>query len=366
MSWQGIIGHDAVALQFARANQRGRLGGSFLFVGSEGIGKASFAFALAKTLLCQKQKDPPSVGEVRFERAEDLDFFLPCEECPSCRQFVFSDPAGIPQHPDFHYVCKDPDKTRIPLELLIGGKMCDGLCADISKTPFLGWRKIAIINDADSFNQEGANALLKTLEEPPPNALILLIGTSTAKQLPTIRSRCQIIRFQDPDARSLAELLEKRQKVSSMEEGLKRVKDARGSLTRSEVFEDDSLSEFCGSMFRNLSAPGSDSVELARMVNEFVDAAGKEAQVRRKRLRNILFVLLDWYRDLLYLRSGGDENRINIVLREHYRSALNDTDRSSAESLIRATEKTLEALNQIDRNINISLITDSLFDELYK
>ncbi|MDO5581707.1 MAG: hypothetical protein Q4G69_11310, partial [Planctomycetia bacterium] len=118
MSWQGIIGHDEIALQFARANQRGRLGGSFLFVGTEGIGKTAFAFVLAKTLFCQKQQNPPSSETVSFDRAEDLKYFAPCGECPSCRQFVCPDSSGIPQHPDFYYVCKEPDKTRIPLELL--------------------------------------------------------------------------------------------------------------------------------------------------------------------------------------------------------------------------------------------------------
>ena len=60
----------------------------------------------------------------------------------------------------------------------------------------MGGRKIAMIDDADYLNAEGANALLKTLEEPPPRSVLILIGTSPAKQLPTIRSRCQLIRFQ--------------------------------------------------------------------------------------------------------------------------------------------------------------------------
>ena len=73
--------------------------------------------------------------------------------------------------------------------------MREGLCHDIALKPFRGGRKIAIIDDADYLNQEGANCLLKTLEEPPEKSVIILIGTSQQRQLPTIRSRCQIVRF---------------------------------------------------------------------------------------------------------------------------------------------------------------------------
>ena len=70
-----------------------------------------------------------------------------------------------------------------------------------------GGRKIAVVDDADFFNAEGANCLLKTLEEPPPRSVLILIGTSPARQLPTIRSRCQLIRFDPLPAEIVAELL---------------------------------------------------------------------------------------------------------------------------------------------------------------
>ena len=73
--------------------------------------------------------------------------------------------------------------------------MREGLCHDISLKPYSGRRKVAVIDDADYLNQEGANALLKTLEEPPPKSLLILIGTSEQRQLPTIRSRCRRLRW---------------------------------------------------------------------------------------------------------------------------------------------------------------------------
>ena len=169
--WQGILGHDDVAEHFRATLHRGRLASTYLFVGPAGIGKRRFALALAKALLCQN--------------ADDL-ALEPCGRCESCRLFD----AG--SHPDLDLVGLPKDKSTLPLELFIGDKEHrnqDGLCHRIALRPFLGGRKVAIIDDADRFSQESANCLLKTLEEPPPRSLVILIGTSPSKQLPTIRSR---------------------------------------------------------------------------------------------------------------------------------------------------------------------------------
>ena len=87
MSWMGIWGCDELALQFARANRRGRLGGSFLFVGPSGVGKRTFAFALGKTLLCRRHfaklgagVNGSSAADLTLTDEEELARFTPCEE----------------------------------------------------------------------------------------------------------------------------------------------------------------------------------------------------------------------------------------------------------------------------------------------
>ena len=163
MSWQGILGHDAVAEQFRRALARGRLASSFLFVGPSGIGKRTFALKLAQALLCSRRPE-----------AE----LAPCGECSSCIQLL----AGT--HPDLLQVARPKDKSFLPLELLIGDKehrMRQGLCHDIALKPFMGGRRVAILNDADYLNAEGANSLLKTLEEPPPRSVLILIALAPAR-----------------------------------------------------------------------------------------------------------------------------------------------------------------------------------------
>jgi len=168
MSWDTILGHDQVRQQFATAMAQDRLASTFLFLGPEGIGKRTFAWKLAQTLLCPRATD-----------------FHPCGTCPSCRQVL----AG--EHPDLEYVCRAADRNQITLDQLVGDKSDrEGLCQKISMKPYYGGRKVAILDDADDLRQEGANALLKTLEEPPPQSVIILIGTAEQRQLPTIRSRC--------------------------------------------------------------------------------------------------------------------------------------------------------------------------------
>src|SRR5256885_174218 len=189
MSWQSIRGHDRVVEKFRRALAKGRLASTFLFVGPPGIGKRTFALKLAQGLLCER------VPEVRLE---------PCGECSSCHQV-----ASL-NHPDVETVVKPADKAFIPVELLIGDlehRMPAGLCYSIALKPSSGRRKVAIIDDADYLNKEGANCLLKTLEEPPPSSVLILIGTSEQRQLPTIRSRCQIVRFQSLAESDVAALL---------------------------------------------------------------------------------------------------------------------------------------------------------------
>ena len=175
-----IRGHESARERFRKSLEAGRLASTFLFVGPQGIGKRGFALGLAQALLCART------------RADDP--LEACGACESCRLMA----AGT--HPDLIRIERPEGKSFIPVELLIGSqekRMREGLCHEIAMKPFLGGRKVAIIDDADFLNVEGANALLKTLEEPPPRCVMILIGMSAARQLPTIRSRCQIVRFRE-------------------------------------------------------------------------------------------------------------------------------------------------------------------------
>jgi acyl carrier protein len=188
MGWQGIDGHDDVVTRFVAAEARGRIAGTYLFIGPEGIGKGAFTKALAKSLVCLA----PRPG------------LIACGACASCVQ------AAAGSHPDIDIVSKPDDRSTIPLEVFIGDRehrMREGLCWRILLRPALGGRKVAVILDADHLAEEGANCLLKTLEEPPDGAVIILVGTALERQLPTIRSRSQIIRFSPLDTEIVRRVL---------------------------------------------------------------------------------------------------------------------------------------------------------------
>jgi len=346
MAWQKIIGHDRVAEQFRRAATRGRLAGSFLFVGPDGVGKRTFALAAAKSLLCQNRLP------------QDFDT---CGTCSACHQVD----AG--NHPDVYYVAKPEDKTELPLELLIGSKEQrgrSGVCYEISRKPYAGGYKIAIIDDADKLNEEGANALLKTLEEPPPHAILILIGTSAARQLPTIRSRCKIIRFFPLPPQALAQLLESHNMVASPERALRLARSSDGGLELAKAFSDDSIDEIRETFFRELAGGVPQSVPFAIRLNEFVDAAGKEAILRRKRLRLLLMMALDFYRNLGRLFGGVDAQQLhNRDLLPYLKTAV-AAYRNDLFRVNRAAERTHEALEHIDRNAQLPYIIDAWLHDL--
>ncbi|MGD9127532.1 MAG: DNA polymerase III subunit delta' [Planctomycetia bacterium] len=325
MTWHGIEGHDTTVERFRRALDRGRLASSFLFVGPAGIGKRTFALRLAQALLCDTNDEAQ---------------LNPCGACASCKQVN----AGT--HPDVIRVEKPKDRAYIPIELLIGDRdhrMQQGLCHEISLKPFKGGRKIAIIDDADLLNIEGANALLKTLEEPPPQSVLILIGTSPARQLPTIRSRCQTIRFEPLPSETVARLLVEQGVVSNDAEAAPIAERAEGSLEMATELADPALWEFRKRLFTQLNQPRLESVRTATMVSKFVDEAGRDAPARRARLRYVIRFAIEFYRErLLELSTNPD----------------------AAEPMAARLERSLDALQQIDRNANQTTLIECWIDDL--
>jgi DNA polymerase-3 subunit delta' len=208
------------------------------------------------------------------------------------------------------------------------------LCYEISRTPFLGGRKAAIINDADFFNEEGANALLKTLEEPPPGAVLILIGTSTAKQLPTIRSRCQIVRLSPLPPDILSSLLVEQKLVSTPLQGEKLSAQAEGSLDTAKEWSDGDTDALRTELMKFLSAARWDAAAIAAKLTEQIDALGKDAPPRRRRLK-------------LLFRFAAD----------HFRNQMRTAESSRVAA--RHLERTLDALEQVDRNANLPVIIES-------
>lgn len=280
MQWTELIGHQRQRewLQTALSNRR--LASSFLFVGPEAIGKRTFARLVAKGLLC---------------RGTDAWSLEACGGCDDCAQVE----AGT--HPDLLTIAKPAEKSVIPVELLIGERdkrMREGLCHDICMRPYGGRRKIAIIDDADYFNVEGANCLLKTLEEPPPKSLIILIGTSLQRQLPTIRSRCQAMIFRPLEDEQIQRLLLSSGIATSTEQAATLATSCSGSLADAKLLAEGDLTEFRDTLLGTLAQSQLPLIELAKSCGVIVDAAGKDARVKRERMKLIFRFAAAFYREV--------------------------------------------------------------------
>jgi DNA polymerase-3 subunit delta' len=330
--------------QFRTALRRGRLASTFLFIGPSGIGKRTFALKLAQALLCERSRE------------EDLE---PCSRCPACQQ------VEARTHPDLELVSKPDDRSFIPVEVFIGDRehrMREGLCHDIALKPFCGGRKIAIIDDADFLNQEGANCLLKTLEEPPPKSVIILIGTSEQKQLPTIRSRSQIVRFRPLSQETVARLLVTKNLVQEPQAAARLAALSEGSVQRALDLADPQLDEFRETLLSHLRDPDSDAIEFAKTVGPFVDQAGKEAPPRRARLIQLFGLAAEFHRQLMRSLAGlpveGDDVLVRAV-----RAACADWP-GDDEAAAACLDRCLEAQAQVLANANQATLIDCVFDDL--
>ena len=323
MAWQGIEGHDTVVRGFVAAAARGRVSGAYLFVGPPGVGKSSFARRLAQALAC------PDCGPG----------LVPCGRCASCAQ------AEAGSHPDIDVVAKPEDRATIPLEALIGDaehRMRQGLCWRMLLRPTLAVRKVAIVLDADALSVEGANCLLKLLEEPPEGAVFILVGTALERQLPTIRSRCQIVRFSALDAATVRHVLAAERQAGADAADAAALDEAAaasgGSLARARLLLDPDLAAFRGRLAALLAGRPLRGVELARETLAVVEAAGKEAPPRRARLRMVLEAALDAFRAALRQSPAAP---------------------CDADEAVARMQVTLDALAAIDRNANLSVLVDA-------
>jgi DNA polymerase-3 subunit delta' len=332
VSWQRVKGHDVQARAFARAAARGRLAHAYLFTGPTGIGKRLFADELAKALLC----------EVRTGNLEA------CDRCQSCILFD----AGT--HPDFIAVARPPDKNELPVEVM------RELCRGFSLKSARGRAKIAVLNDADDLNDESANCFLKTLEEPPPLSVFFLVGTSPEAQLPTVVSRCQVVRFSPlPDA-LVADIL-REHGVEDDRLAEHAVKLARGSAGQALALADAELWAFRKKLIDGLTRSQPDTAELAKEWLAFTEEAGKEAPPQRRRTQAVLRLLIEFFDDALAV-SLGAQPRLGEP--EELAALGKVVKRADDEKLVKVLQRCLEADMQTERYIQLALVQEALVDAL--
>jgi DNA polymerase-3 subunit delta' len=335
--WHSVRGHDRVVEELRRGLTGGRFPHAFLFVGPEGVGKRTFALRLAQALLC-----------ARFDESA-LD---PCGVCPSCLQVM----SGT--HPDLLQIERPEDKHELPI------KVIRELCLDLGLKPMHGQRRVAIVDDADDLNDEAANAFLKTLEEPPPGSVLILIGTSAELQLDTIVSRCRVVRFDPLPPDELAAVLVEQGVTSDPDAAAHLASLADGSVSRARGLADPDLERFRRDLIDALADPqGFDPPVLASRLGAFIKEAGKERIDQRTRARLLFGELARFFRGLLWQTAGllppspDPDDR---------RAAADLAERLEPEDVFMLADRCLDADYHLRRQANMILILDALLHDLGK
>ena len=166
MSFRDVPGQDRAIEFFRRAYRSGRLAHAYVLVGPEGVGKRLLARALARYVFCA-------------DRGDDA-----CGVCRPCR-LIAADRFG-----DLHWYRRPEGRQQLVVEVI------ESLLHTANLKPLEADRKVFVLEDADKLNPAGANRLLKLLEEPPPESLLLLLALDVRDFLPTILSRCHVVRLQ--------------------------------------------------------------------------------------------------------------------------------------------------------------------------
>lgn len=201
--FENIIGNKQIKDTLEKAISQNKTSHSYLFIGIQGIGKKMLAIEFAKMLLCINDNKP-------------------CNECKSCIEFDTNN------NPDFSYI--EPEGSSIKIEQI------RDLQKKIQEKPIISERKIYIINDADLMTQEAQNCLLKTLEEPPEFATIILIGSNETAFLPTIKSRCTILHFNKIDNDDIKKYLLENYNINNISENMLEV--FQGSIGKALKLKD--------------------------------------------------------------------------------------------------------------------------------
>ena len=260
------------------AGDRARLPHALLVHGRRGIGKTEFARALAAAVLCEAPRDR-----------------LACGECSSCHWFSQGN------HPDYREVVPEseadepeasedePARADKPKSLVIRIDQVRGIADFMALTTHRAGYRVLVIRPAESLHPAAANALLKTLEEPPPATLIVLVSDQPSRLLPTIRSRCRSLALATPAPETALQWLGA-EGVGDAETALAA---AGGAPLLARQLADAGEADFRKRVVSELARPGgTTALQLAQAID-------------RAAVERFLYWMQTWVYDLVSARSGG-------------------------------------------------------------
>ena len=321
LNFQEIIGHDQIKEHFQKAIEYNKVSHAYILTGEAGMGRKSLANAFALTLLCEKGKTEP------------------CMECHACKQVL----SG--SHPDLIYVSHEKPGT-------IG---VDDIRKQINDTimirPYSSYYKIYIVDEAEKMTQQAQNALLKTIEEPPAYAVILLLTTNADAFLQTIRSRCVTLELKAVADEKIHNMLMRNYQVVDYKADVC-VAFAQGNvgkailLAGSQTFNE--LKDQTIRLVRKLrDTEVADIMSEVRTIEEF------------EQIDDFFDLLLLWYRDvLIYKASGSDAKLI-------YKDQANEIARQAEDCFFDGLNRILDGISQARRRLHFNVNQDMTLELLF-
>jgi DNA polymerase-3 subunit delta' len=330
-TFDDILGQENAIETISRAYESERLPHGLIFAGPVGVGKATTAGALATLFLCEKPKGVE-----------------PCGKCASCT-LMAAEPE--PTHPDYHKVYRQLirlEKETSKAKFLPVDVIRDHVNAPANLKSSMNVGKVFVIDEAELMNHQAQNALLRTLEEPSGRTLIILLTDQPHALLPTIRSRCQLVRFAPLDLHIVQRELEKRK----IEKGIAGAAAAltEGSLGLALKWVQDGVVSAAGELIKQI-----DALLAGRAVGDLADWFKKAADAYAEQQLK---------RDKLASKDQATREGLSLYLKiaaNRFRQRLaSTTDPDDLEAACAAIDAIVRAENYLDSNVNVALTFQQL------
>ncbi len=320
--YHAIVGHEETVEHLKTAVSSGKVSHAYLIEGAVGSGKMMIAEAFAAALLCEKGGRES------------------CGQCHSCHQ------AKGKNHPDIIYV------THEKPSLISVDEIRDQLVSDVAVRPYYGGYKVYIVEDAQLMNPQAQNAILKTLEEPPEYAVILLLTVNSESLLDTIRSRCVRLPLRPVKTKLVVSYLMEHQTLPDYQAKLCAA-FAQGSIGKA-------LSLAASEDFAQIRANALTLVHRSREMDmSHILAQVKEVSAYKLSIQDFLDLVSVWFRDVLYFKATQDAD--SLIFRDDLQQIRSRAEKSSYEGLeeiMRALEK---ARARLDANVGFDITMELLF-----
>ena len=315
LDYNQVIGHKSIKDHLQMAIENGRVSQAYIFSGEDGCGKKLLADIFAKTLLCEEGKSTP------------------CNKCKSCLQMEGGN------QPDLKYVTHEKatigvDDIRIQLN------------NDILIKPFASKYKIYIIDEAEKMTEAAQNALLKTIEEPPQYAIILLLTTNTTKLLPTILSRCVTVPFKAVANGEIKKYLMERYTIpdylAEISAGF-----CQGNVGRAIKYAtSESFIESKDAILHMLKKI--DDMELYEIMESI-----KQFSANKLEVEDYIDLMILWYRDVLLFKVTKDPNL--LLYKNEYRAISRQAARHNYEGIENIIQAMDKAKIRLRANVNFDI-----------